>query len=516
LSALNGLTKAAQYLSAGTAGTDFAISSATDTHTFNLPTASASNRGALSSADWSTFNGKQNALTTGNLTDVGTDGITVTGGTGSVIGSGTSIAQQKADATHNGYLSSTDWSTFNGKQNAISLTTTGTSGAATLVGSTLNVPQYAGGLTYFTEAQNSAAPNATVKVDSITALSSTTNADVAIVPKGTGAFTLAVPDSLVSGGNKRGANAVDLQTSRTQAVHVASADFSNLVGGYNNKATGTGSSVFGGYNNNASGGFTSIVGGYGNTNSGNYSIIAGAENNNSGSYGASMLGWAGTNSGNGALVTGYGNANTGAHSLTIGSSNSTGSNYGITGGNSNINTSPTSLVFGASNSILVGGNNIALGVGCTNISGSFGRFIFGWRNTVVGDAQNTRMILSKRTTDATLSALTCDGAATYYGVTEFKLQDNSCVRFKGSIVGKKTGTTNVGVWDFDGVISRVNSVATTAIVVSNVNVVTNASAWGTPTLTVNASYGNLSVNVIGLAATNIQWVCHLECTEVVY
>jgi len=42
-----------------------------------------------------------------------------------------------------GLLRSTDWNTFNGKQNAITLTTTGTSGAATLVGSTLNIPQYA-------------------------------------------------------------------------------------------------------------------------------------------------------------------------------------------------------------------------------------------------------------------------------------------------------------------------------------------------------------------------------------
>ena len=62
LTALNGLTQQVQNLAVGTSGTDFAISSATDTHTFNLPTASASNRGALSSTDWSTFNGKQNAL----------------------------------------------------------------------------------------------------------------------------------------------------------------------------------------------------------------------------------------------------------------------------------------------------------------------------------------------------------------------------------------------------------------------------------------------------------------------
>ena len=63
LNALNGLTAQVQYFATGTSGTDFAISSATDTHTFNLPTASATNRGALSSADWSSFNSKQNALT---------------------------------------------------------------------------------------------------------------------------------------------------------------------------------------------------------------------------------------------------------------------------------------------------------------------------------------------------------------------------------------------------------------------------------------------------------------------
>jgi hypothetical protein len=63
LTALNGITSQVQYLTVGTSGTDFAISSASDTHTFNLPTASATNRGALSSADWTTFNGKQNALT---------------------------------------------------------------------------------------------------------------------------------------------------------------------------------------------------------------------------------------------------------------------------------------------------------------------------------------------------------------------------------------------------------------------------------------------------------------------
>lgn len=59
ISSLNGLTDSLQTFETGTSGTDFAISSGSGIHTFNIPTASSSNRGLLSSSDWSTFNGKQ-------------------------------------------------------------------------------------------------------------------------------------------------------------------------------------------------------------------------------------------------------------------------------------------------------------------------------------------------------------------------------------------------------------------------------------------------------------------------
>lgn len=52
---------------------------------------------------------------------------------------------QIASATQSGYLSNTNWLTFNNKQDALTLTTTGISGAATLIGNTLNIPIYGAG-----------------------------------------------------------------------------------------------------------------------------------------------------------------------------------------------------------------------------------------------------------------------------------------------------------------------------------------------------------------------------------
>ena len=73
-------------LTLGTTGTDITSPVATGTTTpvitLNVPTASAANRGALSAADWTTFNGKQAA---GSYLTAST-GVTSVGGTGTVSG----------------------------------------------------------------------------------------------------------------------------------------------------------------------------------------------------------------------------------------------------------------------------------------------------------------------------------------------------------------------------------------------------------------------------------------------
>jgi len=67
ITAINSLTGAAQTMVTGTDSTDFRIVSTGTTHKFNLPTASATNRGALSSADWTTFNNKLNISDTSTM-----------------------------------------------------------------------------------------------------------------------------------------------------------------------------------------------------------------------------------------------------------------------------------------------------------------------------------------------------------------------------------------------------------------------------------------------------------------
>lgn len=58
---LNGLTADPQVFAVGTSGTNFNISSSGSTHTFNIPTASGTNRGLLSTTDYTALFGSKTA-----------------------------------------------------------------------------------------------------------------------------------------------------------------------------------------------------------------------------------------------------------------------------------------------------------------------------------------------------------------------------------------------------------------------------------------------------------------------
>jgi hypothetical protein len=115
-----------------TTGTDVSFSATNSTTApviaLSIPTASATNRGALSAADWTLFN----SASSGSVTSVtGTAPVVSSGGTAPVI------SMAAATTSVNGYLTSTDWTTFNNKGSG---TLTAVTGTAPVVSSGGNTP----------------------------------------------------------------------------------------------------------------------------------------------------------------------------------------------------------------------------------------------------------------------------------------------------------------------------------------------------------------------------------------
>jgi hypothetical protein len=342
-----------------------------------------------------------------------------------------------------------------------------------------------GGLTEFTEATNSSAPNATVPVNSLTATGAATDIDVAIVPKGNGAFTLDIADNTTAGGNKRGAKAVDLQMERSNANQVASGQWS-FVAGKNNRASTDYANALG-VENIATGSLGSFACGYLSSATGSNSTAHGYLNTASGS--------------NSSVAIGYTNTASGTSSVALGRSNQASGSQSIAMGNTNI--------ANADNSMATGYYSHTFGVR--------GRWVTGQLNTTNGDCQKSIFCLSIRTTGNTATTLVSGfGAGAPSATNQVILSNQAAYRFKGSIVGKESGSVNAAVWDIDGFIVRGANAAATTLNVSNVTLVENTPAWGTPTLAADTTNGGLQVQVTGATATNIQWTAVIDTTEVIY
>ena len=67
---INADTTTAQVIAVDTAGNDVAVATAAGTTTISVPTANGSKRGALSAADWTTFNGKMASTGSGLVEEI--------------------------------------------------------------------------------------------------------------------------------------------------------------------------------------------------------------------------------------------------------------------------------------------------------------------------------------------------------------------------------------------------------------------------------------------------------------
>jgi hypothetical protein len=313
------------------------------------------------------------------------------------------------------------------------------------------------GLTKFTEAESTSSPNATVYVGSLTAAGASTDVDFAACPKGQGAFLTSIPDSTTTGGNKRGAYAVDLQHDvRTVASQVASGSRSVIGGGSRNTASGSESTVSGGSSNVASNNYTTVTGGIGNTASGAASTCSGYGNTTSGTFSTCAGGTVNIASGTGSWIT--------------------GGTYGTTRG----------LKYAGAYSMP--------------------------QRAAAGDRQAMVMPLAcAATTDATPTVLTSDAAAAG-AANQVVLPNNSTHYFEVDVVAHDASLKSAS-WKIQGTIRRGANAASTTIVGTNVTTTLGSDlSGGAPgaTVTADTTNGALCVTFTGIAATTIYPTAHVR------
>lgn len=438
--------------------------------------------------------------TVGNYYIVGTAGTTNINGINDwgvgdwIVFSSTGVWQKIDNSDKEGYATIEDEGNPLTQRSTINFVGAGVS-AADSGGKTV-VTIAAGGLTKFTEAENTSAPNGTVYVDSLTAAASSTNADIAIVPKGTGAFMLDIPDNASTGGNKRGAGAVDLQTARNSANHVAS--------GANSFSVGT---------SNESSGSHSITLGTGNASTSTASAAIGS-NSNATNTASMAFGTSANATGVTSVSMGSGVTASGTSAFCVGQSSTASGQFSACIGQASSATAERAYVIG-SESIANAAYSMSFGF-YTHTFGIVGRHAYSnYPVAVVGDSQYSKFILKRRTTGNTATTLTTDNGAAG-AANQVILSNQSAYGFTGTIVGKQSGSTNAAMWKVEGLIVRGANAASTVLTTSTVTLVSNAPGWGTPTLAADTTNGGLQVQVIGATTTNIQWTAVIETTEVIY
>jgi len=183
-----------------------------------------------------------------------------------------------------------------------------------------------------------------------------------VQPAGTGALQAQATTSSATGGNARGANAVDWQTTRSAASQVASGSQAVLVGGQNNTVASSYCALVGGVGN-TSNGFGSFLGsGNANSISGSYGVIGSGNSNTATKDYASVLG------GNSNTATGYYNF------IGGGFTNSGTANAAVTTQSGTMNATTAVTLSGSNASIKVGqiitGTSIASETYVAAISGT--------------------------------------------------------------------------------------------------------------------------------------------------
>jgi hypothetical protein len=298
-----------------------------------------------------------------------------------------------------------------------------------------------------------ASPNNTVNHASIQATGGSTNVSVSIVPKGTGALSLHVPDATSTGGNARGTRACDFQRNRSTAAQVASGDDSFIAGGNTNTASGANSFIGGGIGNVASGSSSACVGSWLGTASSNRATLIS-------SYFSTASQEQTT------VINGNGSSATQTHALAV-------------------------------------GHSAVADLACL-IAEGFGAI------GATGSSQALRYMV--RGTTTTNSAVELFGGTA--ANVRLRCPSGKVMFMDIMIVGVANGGGTVATFQRQYAIKNVSG--TTSEVYAPVTIGSDNAASTSITVDANDTNDALRIQCTGLSATTIRWVAHVSAVEVAY
>lgn len=306
--------------------------------------------------------------------------------------------------------------------------------------------------------------------------------------------------STPSGGNARGASAIDLQVVRAIATQVASGSESVIGGGADNTASGANSTVAGGDSNEATGQHTTVSGGVSNQSTGLQTTVGGGSLNQATGLQTTVGGGA-SNVASSSLSTiggGQANAASGLASFVGGGADNvaSGDHSSVVGGQSNTASEFFSSVIGGTGAVASHYGEIA------HASGAI---------TNDGDAQRMVVVFRGVTTDATPTEIFLDGSAAF-----LDLPNDTTWAFRALVVARRTDVDGESAaYQLLGCIDRNANAASTALVgsVGKTVIAEDTAAWDTNAVA-NTADGALSIFVTGELAKSISWVCSVEISAV--
>lgn len=286
------------------------------------------------------------------------------------------------------------------------------------------------------------------------------------------------------------------------SVHkIIDGDYSTIAGGSENTINvtdgGAYATISGGLRNIVTGKFATIAGGYLNEASGERSMVLGGSDNKAQAYGASVSGgFRNTASGNQSTVTG-GQQNT-----------ASGSGSAVFNGRNNVASAQDSMVTGGAYNEAAAQDSLVRGLYGKSISRGQQVTGAGTFTGKAGEAQESKFVLRRQTTDATTQNLGVDGA----GVVP-TISAGSAWLFTANVIAKSGA--DIKVFRIEGIFNKEGTA--NAAVLGTPTITTlfesaGATAWSVGTL---AGSSTLNIRITGEAGKTVNWVAKLETVEVV-